>query len=86
MLSSRDGLLKNMLISGNTQGVTQLVSSISSSLARQAAQEKVDEGGDAGTGKNKGSTVQGGDSLEDSEAKKARIQVCKRNVCKNHVF
>ena len=72
--------MENMLLSGDTQGVSQLVGSISSSLARQAAQERLDAGGGTGTGKNKGGTVQGGDSLEDSEAKKARMQVCKNDV------
>lgn len=68
-LTSKDGLLTNMLISGNAQGIAQLITSVSTLLDNQAAQEKL-----------KQNTSTGGDgklSFEDSKAKKARMKVCK---------
>lgn len=76
MLTSKDGLLKNMQISGNTQGVAQLVSSVASALSRQAAQEKLNQ--DGGTDNNDNN--KGGNSIEDSEAKNTRIQVCTKDI------
>ena len=68
-LTSKDGLLTNMVISGDTQGLAQLAASASTILDNQAAQEKLNqdssEGGD------------GEPSFKDSEAKKARMKVCK---------
>lgn len=61
-LTSKDGLLTNMLISGNAQGIAQLITSVSTLLDNQAAQEKL-----------KQNTSTGGDG----KAKKARVKVCK---------
>ena len=80
-----------MLISGDTQGIAQLVSSVSSSLDILAAQENFDQsGGTNNVGGGGGSTDKGGsgggrggggdtdnegDQFEDSEAKKAPMEV-----------
>lgn len=80
VLTSKDGLLTNMLISGNTQGIAQLVRSASSALDILAAQEMLDKGnGDLG-GDSADSSVSdnggsGGEYLEDSDAKKSRMKV-----------
>ena len=68
-LTSTDGLLTNMVISGDTQGIAQLTTLVSSILDNQAAREKHNQ-----------ESSKGGDgepSFEDSEAKKARMKVCK---------
>ena len=68
-LISKDGLLTNMLISGDTQGVAQLVTSVSTILDNQADQEKLNQ-----------DSSKGGDgepTFEDNEAKEARVKVCK---------
>ena len=68
-LTSTDGLLTNMVISGDTQGIAQLITSVSTILDNQAAQEKLNQ-----------DSSKGGDgepSFEDNEAKKARMKVCK---------
>ena len=85
LLTSKDGLLNNMVISGDTQGITQLVSSVSSELESLAAQEKLDQsGGTNNAGDGGGSTDNGGsggdgdngrNQFEDSEAKKSRMKV-----------
>lgn len=63
MVTSKDGLLTNMLLSGDTQGVAQLVRSFASELAGYKAVKK---GGPSG-----------GDGRDGhSEMKKANIQVC----------
>lgn len=77
VLTSKDGLLTNMLISGNTQGIAQLLRSASSALDILAAQEMLDKGsgdlgGDNSDSENGGS---GGENLEDSDAKKSRMKV-----------
>ena len=64
-LTSEDGLLTNMLISGDTQGIAQLITSVSMILDNLAVQEKPNQ-----------STSTGGDG-EDGEAKKARMEVGK---------
>lgn len=67
-LISKDGLLTNMLISGDTQGITQLITSVSTILDNQADQRKLDQ-----------DSSKGGDgepSFEDNEAKEARMKVC----------
>ena len=68
-LTSKDGLLTNMVISGDTQGIAQLVTSVSAILDNQAAQEKPNQDGSKGK--------DGKPSFEDSEAKKARMKVCR---------
>ena len=68
-LTSKDGLLTNMVISGDTQGLAQLVASASTILDNQAAQEKLNQ-----------DSSKGGDGepcFKDSEAKKARMKVSK---------
>lgn len=68
-LTSKDGLLTNMVISGDTQGIAQLITSVSTILDNQAAQEKLDQ-----------DSSKGGDgepNFEDNEARKARMKVCK---------
>lgn len=68
-LISKDGLLTNMLISGDTQGITQLITSVSTILDNQADQGKLDQ-----------DSSKGGDgepSFEDNEAKEVRMKVCK---------
>ena len=72
-LTAEDGLLTNMLISGNTQGIAQLVTGVSALLDKQATEEKLNQNGTTG-----GS---GEINFEDSEAKKARIKVCEEH-CK----
>lgn len=70
-LTSEDGLLTNMRISGNTQGIAQLVTAVSTVLDNQAAEEKLNQ-----------NATTGGDgelNYEDSEAKKARMEVCKEH-------
>ena len=67
-LTAEDGLLTNMLISGNTQAIAQLLTGVTALLDKQAAEEKVNQNGTTG-----GS---GEINFEDSEAKKARIEVC----------
>ena len=67
-LTSKDGLLNNMVISGDTQGLAQLVTSVSTMLDNQAAQEKRNQDNSKGG--------DGEPSFEDSEAKKARMKVC----------
>lgn len=68
-LTSKDGLLTNMVISGDTQGIAQLVTSVSAILDNQATQEKPNQDGSK-EGDEK-------PSFEDSEAKKARMKVCR---------
>lgn len=68
-LTSKDGLLTNMAISGDAQGMAQLITAVSTILDDHDAQEKFDQ-----------DSSKGGDgepSFEDSEAKKARMKVCK---------
>ena len=60
---AEDGLLTNMRISGDIQGVSQLIMSLSLVLDTQAAEEKG----------NKSSNTGGGGKL--SEAKKERMEV-----------
>lgn len=80
VLTSKDGLLTNMLISGNTQGIAQLVRSLSSVLDILAAQEMLnkgsgDLGGDGADNSDSDSGGSGGENLEDSDAKKSRMKV-----------
>lgn len=79
VLTSKDGLLTNMLISGNTQGIALLVRSASSALDILAAQEMLDKGsGDLGgdsADSDSGNSGTGGENLEDSDAKKSRMKV-----------
>ena len=80
VLTSKDGLLTNMLISGNTQGIAQLVRSLSSVLDILAAQEMLnkgsgDLGGDGADNSDSDSDGSGGENLEDSDAKKSRMKV-----------
>ncbi|XP_078355934.1 polycystin-1-like, partial [Oculina patagonica] len=66
-LTHEDGLLTNMRISGNTQGIAQLVTAVSTVLDNQAAEENLNQNATTGGG--------GELSLEDSEAKKARMEM-----------
>ena len=80
VLTSKDGLLTNMLISGNTQGIAQLVRSSSSALAILATQEMLDKGsgdlgGDSVDNSDSENGGSGGENLEDSDAKKSRMKV-----------
>lgn len=71
-LTSKDGLLTNMRISGDTQGIAQLITTVSTQLDNQAAEEKLNQ-----------NATNGGDgepAFEHSEAKKARMEVCKEHV------
>lgn len=67
MVTSKDGLLTNMLLSGDTQGVAQLVRSFASELAGRKAVTN-GSSGDGREGKEGG--------VDHSEMKKANIQVC----------
>ena len=80
VLTSKDGLLTNMLISGNTQGIAQLLRSASLSLDILAAQEMLDKGsgdlgGNSGNNSDSDNGGSGGENLEDSDAKKSRMKV-----------
>lgn len=80
VLTSKDGLLTNMLISGNTQGIAQLVRSSSSALDILATQEMLDKGsvdlgGDSADNSDSENSGSGGENLEDSDAKKSRMKV-----------
>lgn len=80
VLTSKDGLLTNMLISGNTQGIAQLVRSSSSALDILATQEILDKGsgdlgGDSADNSDSENGGSGGENLEDSDAKKSRMKV-----------
>lgn len=80
VLTSKDGLLTNMLISGNTQGIAQLLRSASSALDILAAQEMLDKGsddlgGNSGDNSDSDNGGSGGENLEDSDAKKSRMKV-----------
>lgn len=80
VLTSKDGLLTNMQISGNTQGIAQLVRSSSSALDILATQEMLDKGsgdlgGESADNSNSDNGGSGGEYLEDSDAKKSRMKV-----------
>lgn len=80
VLTSKDGLLTNMQISGNTQGIAQLVRSSSSALDILATQEVLDKGsgdlgGDSADNSDSENGGSGGENLEDSDAKKSRMKV-----------
>ena len=80
VLTSKDGLLTNMLISGNTQGIAQLVRSSSSALDILAIQEMLDKGsgdlgGDSADNSDSENGGSGSENLEDSDAKKSRMKV-----------
>ena len=80
VLTSKDGLLTNMLISGNTQGIAQLVRSSSSALDILATQEMLDKGsgdlgGDSADNSDSENGGSGGENFEDSDAKKSRMKV-----------
>ena len=80
VLTSKDGLLTNMLISGNTQGIAQLVRSSSSALDILATQEMLDKGsgdlgGDSANNSDSENGGSSGENLEDSDAKKSRMKV-----------
>ena len=80
VLTSKDGLLTNMQISGNTQGIAQLVRSSSSALDILATQEMLDKGsgdlgGDSADNSDSENGGSGGENLEDSDAKKSRVKV-----------
>lgn len=70
-LTAEDGLLTNMLISGNTQGIAQFVTGVYALLENQAAEETLNQNDTTG-----GS---GEMNFEDSETKKARIEVCEKH-------
>lgn len=63
MLTSKDRLVKNKLLSGDFQGVAQLISGIAAKLAREAAAERSAAG------------LKEGDVLRKSAAQNTRIQV-----------
>lgn len=63
MLTSKDGLIRNKLISGDFQGVAQLISGMAAKLAREAAAEKSAAG------------LKGGKVLRKGAAQNTRIQV-----------
>lgn len=63
MLTSKDGLIRNKLISGDFQGVAQLISGMAAKLAREAAAEKSASG------------LKGGKVLRKGAAQNTRIKV-----------
>ena len=76
-LTTNEGLLTNMVISGDTQGIAQLITSVSAILDNQAAQEKLNQDSSEKPNQDGSKGGDGEPSFEDSEAKKARMKVCK---------